>query len=150
MADTNSKVVNQTQRQTSAKKLKAERDQKIWEEHEVFCDDQTNWQWIEVPETDLFDKPFGAISLNLINYGPGNHFVRPDVANALKDILATRYQADMRILRPTPDKKMLEVMARNGQPITLAGTTSGEMKQVGPITKPYPTSATSPYPVGLK
>lgn len=145
--NTNSKAVAQSARITSGKKLKAERDQKIWEEHEAFCDDQTNWVWIEIPETDLFDKPFGSISLNLIHYGPGNHFLRPDVANALTDILKTRYQADMRILRPTPDKKMLEVMARNGNPVTVAGVGS-DLKQVGPITRPYPTSVTSPYPTG--
>jgi hypothetical protein len=144
MAD-NSKQ-SYTQKITAGKKAKAERDQKIWEEHDAFCEDETNWQTVEIPSTDLFDKPFGSISLNLINYGPGRHFVRPDVANQLVEILANRYQADMRILRPTPDKKMLAVMARNGQPVTLAGTTAGDMQVVGPIVKPYHTAASSPYP----
>jgi hypothetical protein len=102
---------------------KKERDLQIQEDYELFCEDESNWVYVRIPEKDLFDKPFGNISLNLIEYGSGTHFVRPDVGKQLSEILASRYHADMRILRPTADKKMLEIMARSGRAVTTAGTT---------------------------
>jgi len=149
MAD-NSVKKEQTysQRVAQNKKIRNERHQKIWEAHEEFCEDQSNWVTVQVPSKDLFDKPFGNISLNLIEYGPGKHFVRPDIGEALTQILAARYKADMRILRPTQDSKMVEIMARVGRPVTTAGTTVQE-NVVGNdrLFNPYPTSSDAPYPI---
>lgn len=139
---------NAKQKAANTKNVKALRDQKIWEEYELFCENEENWKWVVIPTLDLFDKPFGSISLNLINYGAGRHFLRPDVADELNRILSARYQADMRILRPTTDKKAIEIMARSGNPITVAGV-GGDLKKVGPVMgmdgSAYPTESVA-YP----
>jgi|SRR5690242_4628116 len=110
----------------SAKEALKVKHERMWEEEEAFNENQENWEYVEVPEVDLFDKPFGKISINLIDYHPGKHFVRPDIAKEMRGLLRDRFQSDMRILRPTKDKKMLEIMARNGKPLTTA-TVGGQV-----------------------
>jgi hypothetical protein len=80
--------------------------------------DKSNWEYVEVPETDIFDKPFDGVSINFIPYNSGKHFVEPEIAGEIRRLLSARMKADMRILRPTTDKKALEIMARSGKPLT--------------------------------
>ena len=77
--------------------------------------DKSTWEYVEVPETDLFDKPFGSIQINFTDYGPGKHFVSAELAGEIRRLLKQRQQGDVRILRPTQDKKMQEIMARTGK-----------------------------------
>lgn len=135
MADNGTVKVAQTKVQrATAKKALQEKHERLWEEREAFNEDQANWEYVEVPEVDLFDKPFGKVSINLIDYGPGKHFVRPDIAKEIRGLLRDRFRSDMRVLRPTQDKKMLEIMARNGKPLTSAG-----------VGVELPTEATTEY-----
>jgi hypothetical protein len=90
--------------------------------HEEFVLDESNWEYVEIPSEDLFDKPFGNININAESYGPGKHFLDPDLAGEIKRIIKVRNQSDLRIYRPTADKKMLEIMARQGKPLSVAGT----------------------------
>ena len=134
MADNSKVTVAQTKatKASRAAEIRAKHEQ-IWAEREAFNEDESNWEWVEVPETDLFDKPFGSVSINLIDYGPGKHFVRPDIAKEIRGLLRDRFRSDMRILRPTQDKRMLEIMARNGKPLSTA--TVGAELPTGPTTE---------------
>ena len=67
--------------------------------------DKSNWEWVEVPERDLFDVPHTGVNLNLEHYGPGKHLLDPQRATTIKELLRRRLEGDMRILRPTPDKQ---------------------------------------------
>lgn len=86
-----------------------------------YIDDEANLETVEVPATDLFDKPFLGVSINFETYGPGKHTVNPEIAGEIKRLLKAASLADMRVYRPTQDKKMLEIMAKNGKPLTTAG-----------------------------
>lgn len=79
--------------------------------------DKSLWEYVEVPEVDLFDKPFGGIQINFIDYGPGKHFVNAELAGEIRRLLKQRQAGDIRILRPTQDKKMQEIMARSGKAV---------------------------------
>src|SRR5208282_2365070 len=71
----------------AARKSKEAKQEAARQAHYAFVDDETNWEWVEIPETDLFDKPYGYIGLNTETYGPGKHFVDPDIASELKRII---------------------------------------------------------------
>ena len=77
--------------------------------------DKSTFEYVEVPNEDLFDKPFGDVQINFTSYGPGKHFVDPVTAGEIRRLLKQRQQGDLRILRPTQDKKMAEIMNRNGK-----------------------------------
>jgi hypothetical protein len=81
-------------------------------------EDKSKWEYVEIPETDLFDSPFGSIQVNFEPYGPGKHFVNPELAGEIRRLLKQRHNGDVRILRPTQDKKMQEIMARTGKPVS--------------------------------
>lgn len=83
----------------------------------IDLNDKSLWEFVEVPEVDLFDKPFGTIQVNFIDYGPGKHFVNPELASEIRRLLKQRQAGDIRVLRPTQDKKMQEMMARSGKAV---------------------------------
>jgi hypothetical protein len=85
----------------------------------VDLNDKSLWEYVDVPETDLFDQPFGTIQINFIDYGPGKHFVNPELAGEIRRLLKQRQVGDLRVLRPTQDKKMQEIMARSGKAVPL-------------------------------
>jgi len=114
----------------AARKSKEAKQEAARQAHYAFVDDETNWEWVEIPETDLFDKPYGYIGLNTETYGPGKHFVDPDIASELKRIIRARHLSDQRVYRPTKDQKTLDTMARQGKPITHAGTSAEGMDAV--------------------
>ena len=106
---------------------KEKRQEEARQKHYAFVDDEANWEYVEVPETDLFDKPYGYIGINTETYGPGKHFVDPDIASELKRIMRARHLSDQRVYRPTKDQKTLDTMARQGKPITHAGVSADAM-----------------------
>jgi hypothetical protein len=79
--------------------------------------DKSLWEYVEIPETDLFDQPFGTIQINFIDYAPGKHFVNAELAGEIRRLLKQRQVGDLRVLRPTQDKKMQEIMARSGKAV---------------------------------
>ncbi len=78
--------------------------------------DQSRFEWVEVPEEDLFGAVHTGVSINFEHFGPGRYFVDPEKADELNRLLRNRVRADMRVLQPNRDKKMEEIMARNGAP----------------------------------
>jgi hypothetical protein len=76
--------------------------------------DKSNWEYITVPDEDIFGDKHSGFSINFEHFGPGTHYVDPEKAKTLKVLLANRMRSDIRILQPNQDKKMLEVMERNG------------------------------------
>jgi len=77
--------------------------------------DKSDWQWVEVPEEDLFGEKHTGVSINFEQFGPGRHFVSAEKAGEINRLLQNRVRSDMRILQPNQDKKMLEIMERNGK-----------------------------------
>jgi|SRR5208283_2557452 len=124
MADNSTQtIIRHNLSATAQEKLnKKKAGEQYQKEHAEFVANEENWEYVDIPDTDLFDQPFGYISINLEQYGPGRHFVDPDVAGELRRILKVRTQSDLRIYRPTADKKMLEIMARQGKPLTSASS----------------------------
>lgn len=78
--------------------------------------DQSDWEWVEVPETDLFGEVHTGVSVNFEAYGPGKHLLPPHLAYEVRRLLDLRLRGDMRILQPRQDKKMFEMMQRAGKP----------------------------------
>lgn len=66
------------------------------------------FEYITVPERDLFDYPFGSIFINKEEFAPGVHAVSPEIAGELRRILARRLEADMRVLQPGRDRRALQ------------------------------------------
>jgi hypothetical protein len=77
--------------------------------------DKSNWEWVTVPEEDLFGEEHTGVSINFNQYGPGKHFVDPESAGEIRRLLDLRLRGDMRVLQPGRDKKMEEIMSRNGK-----------------------------------
>lgn len=77
--------------------------------------DRSNWEYITIPEFDLFDKPFQGASLNGYKFERGKtYFVEPEVAKEVRRILAVAQKADMRILQSHPDVKAVADQQRGG------------------------------------
>ena len=47
-------------------------------------------RWVEVPKEDIFELPFPSIRVNLLEFGPGKHFVDADLADWIEDRVAVR------------------------------------------------------------
>ena len=126
MADnSNVPIIRHDLAQTAKEKLsRKQAGEKFQAAHAEYVANEDNWEYVDVPSEDLFDQPYGYISINLEQYGPGRHFVDPDVAGELRRIIKLRQQSDLRVYRPTQDRKMMEIMARNGKPISTAGVGS--------------------------
>lgn len=76
--------------------------------------DKSNWEWVEVPEEDLYGKPFGFISINFRKFPSGKHFVDPETAGEMKRLLHNRFQGDVRVMQPGQDKRAVEFMVQTG------------------------------------
>lgn len=81
----------------------------------VVAKDTSKYEYVEVPETDLFGEEHTGVSINFRQFGPGKHFVDPETAGEMRKLLDARLRGDMRVLQPNRDKKMDEIMARNGK-----------------------------------
>ena len=77
--------------------------------------DKSKWEWVEVPEEDLFGEKHTGVSINFNHYESGKHLVDPETAGELRRLLNNRLRSDMRVLQPNRDKKMQEIVARGGK-----------------------------------
>lgn len=102
-----------------AKKLT--RREEILKENE----DKANWEYVEVPATDIFDSRHCGVSINFEHYGPetvdgqytgkpGKYFVCPEAAGEIRRLLQNKMRGDIRILQPKRDQVAIEIMNRNG------------------------------------
>jgi hypothetical protein len=71
-------------------------------------------RWVEVPQKDLFDFPHPTIRVNLLEFPPGRHFVDAELADFIEDRIKLKYQADIRIMRPSQDVTSQDAMNRFG------------------------------------
>lgn len=76
--------------------------------------DERGKRWVEVPEKDLFDFPHPVIRINLLEFGPGKHFVEANVADWIEERLRRKYQSDIRVMRPQQDYTSQNAMTRFG------------------------------------
>lgn len=68
--------------------------------------DRSNWEYVSIPEYDIFDKPHQGAAINLQRFTRGKtYFMPPDWAGELRSILAKMNKADIRILQSSPDLK---------------------------------------------
>lgn len=82
-------------------------------------ENKDNWEWVEVPDTDIFGEPHTGVSINFEHFDPGKHFVSPEMAFEMKRLLANRMRGDIRVLQPKQDAVMAHIMAKSqlGAPI---------------------------------
>lgn len=76
--------------------------------------DESQWQWVEIPDHDLFGEAHTGVSVNFDKFTPGKYYVSPELASELKRLLQNRLEGDMRVLQPRQDMKMAQIM-RNSQ-----------------------------------
>src|SRR6266852_7897454 len=69
-------------------------------------EDKDNWEWVAVPDTDIFGEEHTGVSVNFEHFGPGKYFVSPEMAFELKRLLANRMRGDIRVLQPRQDAVM--------------------------------------------
>lgn len=71
-------------------------------------------RWVEVPEKDLFDFPFPHIRINLLDFGPGRHYLDADLADSVEERLRQKQYDDLRVMRPSQDVRSQQAMNRYG------------------------------------
>ncbi len=72
------------------------------------------WEFVTVPDVDVYDHVFKGIGLNHTNYGPGTHLVPPAVALYLKERLKVWNASMVRMLRPTANAAALNAVNSQG------------------------------------
>jgi hypothetical protein len=87
-------------------------------------EDKANWEWVEIPDTDLFGEEHTGVSVNFEHFGPGKYHVSPEMASEVKRLLANRLRGDMRVLQPKQDV----VMARIMQKTQLGAPTNSDLR----------------------
>lgn len=82
-------------------------------------EDKNNWEWVEVPDVDLFGEGHTGVSVNFEHFGPGKYFVSPEMSGEIKRLLANRMRGDIRVLQPRQDVIMAQIMAKSqlGAPV---------------------------------
>lgn len=70
---------------------------------------------VEVPKTDLFGDEHTGVAINFVHYGPGKHTVNYETAQEIKKLVNNKLVGDMRVLQPTKDVRMKEIMERGGK-----------------------------------
>lgn len=77
--------------------------------------DRSAWEYVTLPESDIFDKPHQGAAINQQRFFRGKtYFMPPDWAAELRRILEVMQKADIRILQSTPDRKAIREMSRDG------------------------------------
>ena len=61
------------------------------------------WEYITIPDKDIFNQPFQGFWNNRDHYKPGTHLVPPNVAGHLKERLAIWQAMNIRLLQPFVD-----------------------------------------------
>lgn len=77
--------------------------------------DKANWEWVTVPEHDLFGKANEGVSVNFEKFGPGKHFVNPLLAEQIRTLVEGALRAEMRIMQPQTDPRYNEIMKKMGR-----------------------------------
>src|SRR5271154_3450845 len=75
--------------------------------------DKTQWEWVEVPNVDLFGEPHTGVSVNFNTFLPGRYFVSPEMASEIKRLLENRQRGDIRVLQPRQDVVMARIMSKS-------------------------------------
>ena len=63
------------------------------------------YEFVEVPEFDLYDYKFEGFWINGLHLKPGKHLLAPDWAAEAKRILKVWETGNRRMLRPTPHRE---------------------------------------------
>jgi hypothetical protein len=71
-------------------------------------------RWVEVPEKDIFEYPHPIVRINMLEFGPGKHFVDALLADTIEDRVRAKYQADLRVMQRNPDLNAQGIMTRFG------------------------------------
>lgn len=81
--------------------------------------DKSQWEWVEIPDTDLFGEPHTGVSVNFEKFLPGRYHVSPEMAFEIKRLIANRQRGDIRVLQPRQDVVMAQIMSRSqlGAPV---------------------------------
>lgn len=82
-------------------------------------ENKDNWEWVEIPDVDLFGEEHTGVSVNFETFLPGKYFVSPEMAFEVKRLLANRVRGDIRVLQPRQDVVMARIMAKSqlGAPV---------------------------------
>jgi len=76
--------------------------------------DRSTYEYVTVPERDIFDKRSQGAAINGVKFEAGQtYFLPADFAATLREILARGQRADIRILQSTPDVKAVTDGAGN-------------------------------------
>lgn len=76
-------------------------------------EDKALWEWVEVPDHDLFGEPHTGVSVNFEQFQPGRYFVSPEMASEIRRLLENRQRGDIRVLQPRQDVVMARIMAKS-------------------------------------
>src|SRR5258708_14324535 len=76
--------------------------------------DKANWEWVVVPEKDLFGKPHLGVSHNFNKYGPGRHFLDPVTAEQIRTQVANGLAGEMRIMQSQTDPLYASFIKQQG------------------------------------
>ena len=88
----------------SKKPLPATRSEKL----------DAGWEFVTVPDVDVYDHVFKGIGLNHKTFGPGTHLLPPDEAAYLKERLKVWNASMVRMLRPTANAAALKAVNTQG------------------------------------
>jgi hypothetical protein len=69
-------------------------------------------RYVTVPDTDLFDMPHPAITVNGTPYGPGTHYLESELAGTVEDRLKVHTRQNVRILQPKRDVEAERIVDR--------------------------------------
>jgi len=91
--------------------------------------DKSDWRWVKVPAKDLYGATNDGVSINFVKYEPerneegvftgreGKYFLDPITADEVERLQALKLAAEMRVLQPTQDQKLFEILRRGGKAI---------------------------------
>lgn len=77
--------------------------------------DKANWEWVVVPEHDLFGKPHKGVYHNFNHYAPGRHFLDPVTAEQVRTSVDNGLRSEMRVMQPQTDPRYSEIMKKMGR-----------------------------------
>jgi hypothetical protein len=66
---------------------------------------EQHYEYVTIPERDLFDYPMHSFWMNSTEYKPGTHFVPADIAVSLRERLTLFQRGQIRIMQPNIDRK---------------------------------------------
>ena len=75
-------------------------------------EDKSNWVYVEVPTMDMIGGKHCGIWINGVHYASGKHFVSPELASSITQILKTKDRQDLRIIQPNKDLNALAALAK--------------------------------------